>query len=129
MLGDQLVQRGDPGQPLRQPTARQHPARFVLDLDVMMGLGPVVTDEQHRASRSRMINKARAAEKTCYDLMDQCSTGTTSHQHYRPPHQPPGHDLVIDLKQGQARAVLTGRPARTTECLNEGTVAVPMRRR
>ena len=24
--------------------------------------------------------------------------GTTSHQHYRSPHQPPGHDLVIDLK-------------------------------
>src|SRR5687767_13271469 len=33
--------------------------------------------------------------------MDQCSTGTTSHQHYRPPHQPPGHDLVIDLKQAR----------------------------
>src|SRR4051794_27458046 len=26
-------------------------------------------------------------------------TGTTSHQHYRPPHHLPGHDLVIDLKR------------------------------
>jgi hypothetical protein len=25
---------------------------------------------------------------------NQCSTGTTSHRHYRPPHQPLGHDLV-----------------------------------
>ena len=47
-------------------------------------------------------------EKTCYDLMDQCSTGTTSHQHYRPPHQVPGHDLVIDLDKCLGFTVLTG---------------------
>jgi len=35
-------------------------------------------------------------------------TGTTSHQHYRPPHQPPGHDLVIDLRQARGKKVLTG---------------------
>ena len=61
----------------------------------MVGLSPIVANKQHRASSlTYLINKARTAEKTCYDLMDQCSTGTTSHQHYRPPHQPPGHDLV-----------------------------------
>ena len=56
MLRDQLMQRGDPGQPLRQPPPRQHPAGIVLDLDVVMGLSPVVADEQHRASSSRLIN-------------------------------------------------------------------------
>src|SRR5829696_68680 len=35
-------------------------------------------------------------------------TGTTSHQHYRSPHQPPGHDLVIDLKGPGKIRVLTG---------------------
>ena len=34
-------------------------------------------------------------------------TGTTSHQHYRPPHQPPGHDLVIDLNRPGTLRVLT----------------------
>src|SRR6476620_4820726 len=34
--------------------------------------------------------------------------GTTSHQHYRPPHQPPGHDLVIDLNGPGKTRVLTG---------------------
>jgi hypothetical protein len=35
-------------------------------------------------------------------------TGTTSHQHYQPPHQPPGHDLVIDLRpRARENKVLT----------------------
>ena len=73
-----------------------------------MGLGPVVTHEQHPRLLRSTDQQARAAEKTCYDLMDQCSTGTTSHQHYQPPHQPPGHDLVIDLNRPGSTAVLTG---------------------
>ena len=101
MIRDQLMQHRDASQALRQSASGQHPARFVFDLDVMVGLSPIVANKQHRASPlTYLINKARTAEKTCYDLMDQCSTGTTSHQHYRPPHQPPGHDLVIGLTQG-----------------------------
>ena len=40
----------------------------------MVGLSPIVANKQHRASSlTYLINKARTTEKTCYDLMDQCS--------------------------------------------------------
>ena len=41
------MQRRDPGQPLRQPPPDQHRAGIVFDLDVVMGLRPIVADEQH----------------------------------------------------------------------------------
>jgi hypothetical protein len=70
MLRYQLVQGRDPGQPLRQSTAGQHPARFVFDLDVMVRFSPIVANRQHRApSLAYLINKSRTAEKTCCDLM------------------------------------------------------------
>jgi hypothetical protein len=67
MLRDQLMQGRNPGQPLRQSPG-QHPARLVFDLNVMVGLSPIVANKQHRAPRV-MINKPRTAERTCYDLM------------------------------------------------------------
>jgi len=95
MLRDQLMQHRDTRQTLRQPPPGHHPSLIGFDFDVVMGLSPIIPNKQHRApSLTYLINKPRTAEKTCCDLMDQCSTGTTSHQHYRPPHQPPGHDLV-----------------------------------
>src|SRR5215217_2014888 len=48
MLRHQLVQSGDPSQPLRQPPPGQHPPRLVFDLNVMVGLGPIVPNKQHR---------------------------------------------------------------------------------
>jgi hypothetical protein len=53
MLRDQLVQRRDPDQALRQSASGQHPARFVFDLDVMVGLSPIVANKQHRAPSLR----------------------------------------------------------------------------
>jgi transposase len=57
--------------------------------------------------------------------MDQCSTGTTSHQHYRPPHQPPGHDLVIDLNKarGEQCSPAAGSGNRMPQ---RGAAAVPL---
>jgi hypothetical protein len=84
MLRDQLMQHRDTSHALRQPTAGQHPAYLVFDLDVMVGFSPIVSNKQHRApSLTYVINKPRTAERTCYDLMDQCSparhpTSTTS---------------------------------------------------
>src|SRR5215216_1458690 len=72
-----------------------------------------------------LINMPRTAEKTCYDLMDQCSTGTTSHQHYRPSHQPPGHDLVIDLTQGQGKRSAHRQPVRQQHA-GKPAIAVPL---
>ena len=68
------MQHRDACQPLRHSAAGQHPAGLVFDLDVMVGLSPIVPNEQHRApSLAYLINKARTAERACYDLMDQCS--------------------------------------------------------
>src|SRR5215212_731636 len=60
--------------PLRAPSAG--PISFWV---TSLPPAPVSDD----ASRNRWIQ-----------THNQYSTGTTSHQHYRPPHQPPGHDLV-----------------------------------
>jgi hypothetical protein len=48
MLGDQLVQPGDPGQSLGQPPSRQPAAGVVHQIHVVMVFCPVVSDEQHR---------------------------------------------------------------------------------
>ena len=52
-------------------------------------------------------------------------TGTTSHQHYQPPHQPPGHDLAIDLKKAWGFTVLTGSQLGQQHA-GQATVAVPL---
>jgi hypothetical protein len=49
MLGDQLMQHRDANQPLRQPPPHQHSAGLVFDLNVMLGLSPIVANKQHRA--------------------------------------------------------------------------------
>jgi hypothetical protein len=47
VLGEQLVQPGDPGDPLLKLGLGQPSSRLVLDLHVVVVLGPVVPDEQH----------------------------------------------------------------------------------
>jgi len=54
MIGHQPMQSADPGYPLRQATTRQHPTLVVLHLDVVMGLRPIVPDEQHRNGLLRL---------------------------------------------------------------------------
>ena len=44
--GDQLMQPGDPGRALGQPPGGQLAARLVLDLHIVVILGPVISDEQ-----------------------------------------------------------------------------------
>jgi hypothetical protein len=46
VLGDQLIQPGDPGDPLLQPSLSQHSPCLVLELDVMMLLSPVISHKQ-----------------------------------------------------------------------------------
>ena len=50
MLSDQLMQLRQAGHPLGQTASFQHPPLLVLELDVVMGLGPVITQEQHPIS-------------------------------------------------------------------------------
>jgi hypothetical protein len=46
----QLMQRGQPGQPLSHPPGRHDPAALVHDGHIMVGLGPVQPDKQHPSS-------------------------------------------------------------------------------
>src|SRR5215218_7892883 len=66
-----------------------------------MGLGPIVSDEQQPASS---LDDQHASSHGGDLLRPNGSvlTGTTSHQHYPPPHHLPGHDLVIDLNWASA---------------------------
>jgi hypothetical protein len=48
--GQQLMQHGQPGQPLGHPPGRHHPAALVHDGHIMVLLGPVQPDEQHPSS-------------------------------------------------------------------------------
>jgi hypothetical protein len=51
---------------LRQPPAGQHSTRLVFNLNVMVGLSPIVANKQHRApSLTFLINKPRTAEEVC----------------------------------------------------------------
>jgi hypothetical protein len=50
MFRHQLMQRAHPHQPLQQPPPGQHLAGVILELDVVMGFGPIVPDEQHPVS-------------------------------------------------------------------------------
>ena len=57
--------------------------------------------------------------------MDQCSTGTTSHQHYRPPHQPAGARSSHRPQRAWRNAVLTGGRLGQQHA-RQATVAVPL---
>lgn len=50
MIRDQRVQGCDPRDAVRQPAPGQPAPVTVLHLNVVMGFGPVITDEQHRAT-------------------------------------------------------------------------------
>jgi len=45
MVRDQLMEPADPRQAFRQPAMRQPATRLIDDLNVVMGLSPVITHE------------------------------------------------------------------------------------
>ena len=47
VLGHQGVERRDAPEVVGNPPPRQHPAGLVLDAEVVVGLGPIVADEDH----------------------------------------------------------------------------------
>jgi hypothetical protein len=81
MLGQQRVQLGDPDDALRQLAADQPAARLVLDLHIVMGLGPVVPDEQQRRSSSSATRYLQPAqEEETQRANGSVLGGTTPHQ-------------------------------------------------
>jgi hypothetical protein len=49
VLGQQRVQLPDPGQALRQPAFREPLTLLVEHTDVVVGLSPIIPDEDHRS--------------------------------------------------------------------------------
>jgi hypothetical protein len=73
MVGDQRVQRRDPLHPFREAAPHQPPPLIVLQFDVVMGLRPVVAEEQHPVLLALELLPVASLEETSGDLMDQCS--------------------------------------------------------
>ena len=128
MLGHQLVQGGDAGQAIRQSPPDQKPARVILELDVVVGLSPIVADEQHSGSPSPlMINTSLGV-----DLLRP--NGSVLNRHDIPPALPAssptsrGTTLVIDLNRAWGNTVLTGGRARTTACRKDTNCCSPITR-
>jgi hypothetical protein len=85
VLADHRVQPGDARDTLRQFRCAQHPARLVLQLDVVVFLGPVIANEQqfhvpihhgHHVCGGLRENYQRPNEQ----VLTPESAGTTSHQ-------------------------------------------------
>lgn len=79
VLGEQPMQLADTCNPFREPAAGQPSTRLVLNLNIVMGLSPIVTNEQQPRLLARPILQSEH-EGNRGTLMDQCSDGTTSHQ-------------------------------------------------
>jgi hypothetical protein len=81
--GEQGVEPVDSGDALLEAGGAQPPAGLVLDLDVVMVLGPVISHEQHVHSPVVDSDYLRQQRGSPSNLMNQCSrqvAGTTSHQ-------------------------------------------------
>jgi hypothetical protein len=76
--GQQLVEHGQPGQPLGNPLPSGHAAELVHHHHVMVLLGPVQPDKQHLVLLGSTSMEPEEARDT---LMEKCST------HGTPPHQ------------------------------------------
>src|SRR3954468_17670167 len=75
MLTQERMQAGHPSHTLREPRLGQPVTRLILDLDVVVILGPVVPDEQHNGLRSLNITDGASAAcgRTTSGLMNKCS--------------------------------------------------------
>jgi len=104
-LGDQRVQPGHPHDALRQAGPRQHPAATIHYLDIVMGLSPVIPDEQpHPISRSPADRSQQPSRRTISDLMNQCSR-TERARH-------PISDQLSRVPAGARSFIRTHRPDR-----------------
>jgi hypothetical protein len=113
VLGDQLMQPGDPGDPLLQPGLSQHSAYLVLELDVMVLLSPVVPHEQQTRPpllddnpvRSLRENHQRPNEQVLHRTRQADIPSAVNSPDHRQ-----RHDLTIGLHPGVLVArVLTHR--------------------
>jgi len=77
--GQQGVEPVDPGDAFLEAGGDQSPAGVVLDLDVVMVLGPVISYEQHPCSPVVDSDYLRQQRGSPCDLMNQCSRQVAGH--------------------------------------------------
>jgi hypothetical protein len=82
MFSHQRMKPGDAVQALRQPRPRQATTVLVLDLDVVVLLSPVVSDEQQplQLLRVRPTESQHPETLRTNDQVLTLDAGTTSHQ-------------------------------------------------
>ena len=78
MIGHQAVQLGEPVHAHPEAPPPEHRPALVHHRHVVVGLGPVDAHEDHGPSLGLPL--CSEPEEVRGDLMDQCSTGTPSHQ-------------------------------------------------
>jgi hypothetical protein len=86
MLADQRVQPGNPLNPVLQSRLAQPPTRLVLDLDIVVVLGPVISDQYQQPVLPQYSSTAtRENYQRANDQVLTPTAGTTSHQRFRLP--------------------------------------------
>jgi hypothetical protein len=105
------MQRSHTGKSFSEPPNSKPSARLINELDIVMALGPIITNEQHPGPLSAStIRQQRGGDSS--DLMARCSPTKLGHDipsAVRSPHDRRAHGLPQDLK-GQKRRVLTRQP-------------------
>jgi hypothetical protein len=112
MVGDQRVQRGQPLHTLGQPPSGQSPAGLVDELDVVMGLGPVVSQVQHRVSDLLRVGTSCVRPWRRRPWRPNGSVLEARH--------PTGHPLLLTNRRGHGLKLGLENRTRDTECSPAG---------
>ena len=115
VLRDQRVETRDPLEPFRQPFGGEPVAGLVHQMDVMVGLGPVIAHENSHLVPPRLVQMCEPAGFPSGDLMDQCSTARHPMSAWWATRTcRPGHALALGIPTGlQGKEVLTGQRLET----------------
>jgi hypothetical protein len=117
--GNQLVQPGDPRDPLSQPHPGQPPTHHIDQLDIVMVLGPVVPNEQHPSPPASVNTTSAARRSITSGLMVKCSP----RRHVIPsavsaPDHHQGHGLTLGLTNSSRGECAPASSYHTEVCPN-----------
>lgn len=116
---DKLVQCGDPRDSFRRPSLGQPTPRPIHQLDIVMVLGPIISNKQHSFSRLCQVNLVLVARgRTISALMNKCSRHDGGHDipsAINSPGYQQGHDLFSSLT-GLGIRVLTHQQLPNRAC-------------
>ncbi|WP_238999535.1 hypothetical protein, partial [Segeticoccus rhizosphaerae] len=120
VFADQLMQLSHTSQALSESRPNQRLTRLILQLDVVMVLGPVISYEQHsRTSDSRsIINNVRQLVEGAGTLMNKCSRSGEQARH-------PISGQLFQPPAGARSACRTRKRSWAHECSPTGSYLSP----